>query len=65
MTVEYDMKTICGTKEELPFLTPEEYEFGLSMTPDDEIVQVRIPNGRISKYTILPSSLIEFTLFFS
>lgn len=48
VTVEYDMKTICGTKEELPFLTPEEYEFGLSMTPDDEIVQVRIPNGRIN-----------------
>lgn len=54
MTVEYDIKTICGTKEELPFLTPEEYEFGLSMTPDDEIVQVRIPIERISKYKKLP-----------
>nr|XP_034308643.1 pregnancy zone protein isoform X4 [Crassostrea gigas] len=48
VTVEYDIKTICGTKEELPFLTPEEYEFGLSMTPDDEIVQVRIPIERIN-----------------
>lgn len=54
MTVEYDIKTICGTKEELPFLTPEEYEFGLNMTHDDEFVQVRVPIGQISKYTKLP-----------
>ncbi|XP_062569935.1 pregnancy zone protein-like isoform X2 [Saccostrea cucullata] len=42
--VQYDIKTICGTKEELPFLTPEEYE-RLVTDPDRPISQVRVPIG--------------------
>ncbi|XP_061179924.1 alpha-2-macroglobulin-like [Saccostrea echinata] len=45
-TVQYDMKTICGTKEELPFLTPEEYD-SLIMDPDRNTFQIRVPLERI------------------
>eukprot|EP00105_Crassostrea_gigas_P038107 XP_019922255.1 PREDICTED: uncharacterized protein LOC105327003 [Crassostrea gigas] len=37
VTREYDIKTTCGTKEELPFLTPEEY---VRLSP---IMQARVP----------------------
>jgi hypothetical protein len=42
LIVNYDIKTICGTKEELPYISPEEYYSGVDI-PVDEIVQIRIP----------------------
>ena len=47
VTTKYDIKTTCGTKEELPYLTPEEYLIGLNGT-DDIITQVRIPMGSLT-----------------
>ena len=44
LIVNYDIKTICGTKEELPYISPEEYYSGLMVdNPVDNFVQIRIP----------------------
>ncbi|XP_034308645.2 uncharacterized protein [Magallana gigas] len=40
ITKEYDIRTTCGTKEELPFLTPEEFDRRSSMQP---VMQLRVP----------------------
>ena len=41
--MEYDITTTCGTKEELPHLTQDEYD---ALTQNDTFVrQVRVPLG--------------------
>lgn len=46
ITKEYDIRTTCGTKEELPFLTPEEFDRRSSMQP---VMQLRVPMNHPSK----------------
>lgn len=46
ITKEYDIRTTCGTKEELPFLTPEEFDRRSSMQP---VMQLRVPMNYPSK----------------
>ncbi|XP_076102752.1 alpha-2-macroglobulin-like isoform X5 [Mytilus galloprovincialis] len=44
LIVSYNIKTTCGTKEELPYISAEEYYNGVLVDlPVDEIVQVRVP----------------------
>lgn len=47
ITKEYDIRTTCGTKEELPFLTPEEFDRRSSMQP---VMQLRVPMNHPGKY---------------
>ncbi|KAL5004832.1 hypothetical protein ScPMuIL_018288 [Solemya velum] len=42
----YEIATTCGTKEELPFITEEEYKMGLF---SDEIVQMRQPSQALDQ----------------
>ncbi|KAK3096606.1 hypothetical protein FSP39_001625 [Pinctada imbricata] len=70
VTKQYDIRTTCGTKEELPYLSLEEYAYGLLNTPVDEIAQFRLPSGRLPSprgkvlilcfYYFLSSSVIDF-----
>ncbi|XP_052100569.1 alpha-2-macroglobulin-like isoform X3 [Mytilus californianus] len=44
LIVNYKIKTTCGTKEELPYISAEQYYNGILVNlPVDEIVQVRVP----------------------
>ncbi|CAC5364876.1 unnamed protein product [Mytilus coruscus] len=44
LIVNYKIKTTCGTKEELPYISAEQYYNGILVDlPVDEIVQVRVP----------------------
>ncbi|KAL5004830.1 hypothetical protein ScPMuIL_018286 [Solemya velum] len=42
VTYPYEIATTCGTKEELPFISEEEYEIGIA---SGEIFQMRQPSG--------------------
>lgn len=43
--LQYGLKTTCGTKEELPEISVDQYLRGIFFTSVDEIQQVRVPIG--------------------
>lgn len=53
ITKEYDIRTTCGTKEELPFLTPEEYD---RLPP---IMQARVPLNHPGKFDVTVCILLK------
>lgn len=57
---EYSIKTLCGTKEELPFLTPDEYLMGIQ--DEGPIMQVRVPVEIIRGMSQYKCTLIWYTV---
>ncbi len=54
---EYSIRLTCGTKEELPYLTPKEYD---EKTNDPDFVgQVRMPMGPMPKFNVTVLVSIE------
>ncbi|XP_021351698.1 alpha-2-macroglobulin-like isoform X2 [Mizuhopecten yessoensis] len=45
VVIQYNLRTTCGTKQELPEISVDQYLRGVFFASVDEIVQVRIPPG--------------------